>query len=124
MGKVQSLEARRHTVVEEMLALRSLHPGSVNEQFVKGRRDGKAVVRGPYPVLCWREGKKVFSQRLRTDLEVRNAHRDTKNFRRFRELCKELEELTRELGKAQRESETEMEALKKKPKSPSNRTGK
>lgn len=104
--------------------MRSLHPGNINEQFVKGQRGGKAVMRGPYPVLCWRVGKKVFSQRLRSEQEIREAQRDTGNFRRFKELCKQLEDLTHELGQLEREQHTETDTVKKRRKSPSSKAKK
>lgn len=124
MPTLQSLDAQRQAIINELLAMRSLHPGNVNEQFTKGRRAGKVVTRGPYPVLCWREGKKVFSLRLRTDGEMDDARRDTDNYRRFKELCKELERLTRNLGQLEREQKTPMETVKKRPKSPSSKAKK
>ena len=124
MATIRSLDARRQSVVEELLSMRSLHPGNINEQFVKGQRGGKAVMRGPYPVLCWRVGKKVFSQRLRSEQEIREAQRDTGNFRRFKELCKQLEDMTLELGKLEREQKSAVETVKKTRKSPSNKARK
>ena len=113
MPTMRTLEKRRQSVVDELLAIRSLHPGNVNEQFVKGQRAGKEVIRGPYPVLCWRVGKKVFSQRLHSEQEVEVAQRDTENFRRFKKLCKCFEEITRELGQLEREQRAGIEAVKK-----------
>jgi hypothetical protein len=101
--------------------MRSLHPGNINEQFVKGRRDGKVVTRGPYPVLCWRVGKRVYSLRLRSEQEIQEAQHDTENFRRFKELCKELEDLTLELGKLERDQHSQLETVKKTRKSPSSK---
>lgn len=124
MATVRSLDTRRQAVVDELLSMRSLHPGNINEQFVKGQRAGKVVMRGPYPVLCWRVGKKVFSQRLRSEQEIQDAQRDTENFRRFKELCKQLEDMTRELGQLEREQEAEIEAVKKRRKSPSRKAKK
>ena len=124
MSTVSSLDARRQSIVDELVSMRSLHPGNINEQFVKGQRDGKVVTRGPYPVLCWRVGKKVCSLRLRSDQEIQDARQDTENFRRFKELCKELEDLTLELGQLERDQHSELETVKKKRKSPSSKAKK
>jgi len=113
MHGIASLQTRREEVAQELLAMRSMHPGSINEQYVKGKRAGKTVTRGPYPVLCWREGKKVVSKRLTSAEELEQARQDVANYRRFRELCKELEALTRRLGELMREAGASEEALKK-----------
>ena len=118
MDTIASLQARRQSITDELLLMRSLHPGNVNEQFVKGRRAGKPVTRGPYPVLCWREGKKVFSQRLTSDEQRQQAQQDTDNYRRFKALCKKFESLTHQLGELERNETAADEALKKGLKSP------
>lgn len=124
MTSTSSLQTRRREIAEELLALRSMRPGNINEQYVRGKCAGKPVVRGPYPVLCWREGKKVLSERLTGEEELERARRDVANHKRFKELCKELEALTERLGELERETPGAKETLKKTPKSPSRRTRK
>ena len=121
---IRAIETRRIAILKEMATIRSLHPGSINEQCLKGTKAGKPVVRGPYPVLCWREGKRVFSKRLSASDELKRARQDIANHTRFRSLCKEFEVMTGQLGELEREQEADMEALKKGLKSRSNRTGK
>jgi len=124
MHSISSLQKRRVAIAQELLAIRSLHPGNINEQYVRATRDGKPVTRGPYPVLCWREGKKVLSERLSTPEQVAQAQQDVSNHKRFKNLCREFESLTRQLGKAQRQEAASQEAVKKGLKSRSNKAGK
>ena len=123
MTSTSSLQARRREIAGELLALRSIHPGNINEQYVRGKCAGKPIMRGPYPVLCWREGKKVLSERLTSEEELERARQDVANHKRFKELCKEFEALTQRLGELERKETTE-ETLKKKSKSSSRRTRK
>jgi hypothetical protein len=124
MTSTSSLQTRRREIAEELLALRSLRPGNINEQYVRGKCAGKPVMRGPYPVLCWRKGKKVLSERLTSEEEIEGARQDVANHKRFKELCKELEALTQRLGELERETTDVKETLKKKPKLPSRKTRK
>ena len=98
MKKIHEIEKRRQLIAEELLRIRTMRPGNINEQVVRAIKDGKAVLRGPYPVLCWREGKKVFSERLTTKQARQWAQEDIANYKHFNELCKEFEGLTRQLG--------------------------
>ena len=113
MDSISAVQTRRREIAEELLAMRSLRRGSINEQYVKGQRSGKTVTRGPYPVLCWREGRKVFSERLTTAEEVEHARQDVANHKRFGELCREFEVLTRRLGELERAENAAEVALKK-----------
>ena len=113
MHSIASLQARREEIAQELLAMHSMRRGSINEQYVKGKRAGKTVTRGPYPVLCWREGKKVVSERLSSPEQLEQARQDVANYKRFKELCKELEALTRRLGELMQETDAAAEALKK-----------
>ena len=121
---ITGIEQRRLAILKEMARMRSMRPGNINQQRVKGTKAGKPVVRGPYPVLCWREGKRVLSERLTSPDELKRAREDIANRRRFRELCKEFEQLTRQLGELERAQAADVEALRKGLKSRSNRTRK
>ena len=113
MRNISSMEKRRTAIAQELLAIRSLRPGNINEQYVRATRAGEPVTRGPYPVLCWREGKKVLSERLSTPEQVAQAQQDVSNHKRFRNLCREFESLTRQLGEAERQETASEEAVKK-----------
>ena len=124
MRSISSLQTRRRAIAQELLAIGSIRPGNINEQYVRGMRAGKPVTRGPYPVRCWREGEKVLSERLTTPEQLEQAQQDIANHRRFKELCREFEELTRQLGEVERAEATALEAAKKGLKSRSSRAGK
>ena len=124
MDSISSVQTRRRRIAEELLAMRSMRRGSINEQYAKGKRAGKAVTRGPYPVLCWREGKRVLSERLSTAEELEHARQDVANHKRFKQLCKEFEALTRRLGELERQQVSRDEVVKKGLKSRSNKAGK
>ena len=88
-----------------MGGIRSMRRGSINEQFLKVRHKGKKepVLRGPYYVFSRHEkGKGTNSYRLTSPEEVDQACRDIETHKRFRELCREYETLTEELGRQER----------------------
>ncbi len=113
MHSISSMQKRRAAIAQELLAIGSLHPGNINEQYVRATRNGRPVTRGPYPVLCWREGKKVLSERLSTPEQVSQAQQDVFNHKRFKSLCREFESLTRQLGEAERQEAASNEAVKR-----------
>ena len=125
MKTIQEIEAGRNRILEEMRAIRSLRRGSVNEQYFKKQRTDKAqsVMLGPYYVFTRREGGRTKSYRLRKGQELEQAQQDVAAHKKFKELCREYEELTERLGEAL--SSQDMEgAEKKRLKSPSSRTKK
>ena len=124
MCSISSMQKRRAAITQELLAIRSLRPGNINEQYVRAMRAGEPVSRGPYPVLCWREGKKVLSERLSTPEQLAQAQQDVANHKHFKNLCKEFESLTRQLGEAERQEAASEEAVKKGLKSRSRKTPK
>jgi len=124
MDSISSMQKRREAIAQELLAIRSLRPGNINEQYVQATRAGEPVTRGPYPVLCWREGKKVLSERLSTPEQLAQAQQDVANHKRFKSLCREFESLTRQLGEVARAHVSQQEAVKKGLKSRSKKTQK
>jgi len=104
MGTSETLEARREKIIREMLSIRSMRKGTINEQYLKVRRVGRkeAVECGPYYVLSRREGNKTVSQRLTTVGELEQARRDVAEHQKFVALCKEYEEVTEKLGEMER----------------------
>jgi hypothetical protein len=126
MNTIDQLENQREAVVRELLAIRSLRKGNVNEQWFPVMRDGKKTqeMRGPYYLHSYKEADKTVSERLKNAQAVEQARCDADNYRRFKALCNQLEELTRQLGELERHAQAEGEQLKKKPRSPSSKARK
>jgi len=126
MTQIQELESRRKEVVQELSDIHSLRKGNLNEQWFPIVRNGKQTkdLRGPYFVWSYKVGKKTVSVRLKDEQAIARARQDAVNYRRFKELCGELELVIAELGEAQRQVAASEEALKKKLKSPSSKTKK
>lgn len=106
MKTSETLEARREKIIREMLSIRSMRKGTINEQYLKVRLVGRkeAVERGPYYVLSRREGNKTVSQRLTTAEKLEQARRDVAEHQKFVALCKEYQEVTEKLGEMERGS--------------------
>lgn len=100
MDQIQELEARRQEILQELAGIRALRKGSLNEQWFPVVRDGKKTneLRGPYYVWTYKMGKKTVSERLKEEEAVALAREHAANYRRFKELCTELEGLIVELG--------------------------
>ena len=99
MKAVAEIEGRRRAILQELAGMRSLRRGTLNEQYFQVRRRGglEPVRRGPYYVLSRREGKRTVSRRVRR-AEVERTRAEIAAQHRFRELCREYEELTERLG--------------------------
>lgn len=126
MDRLRQIEMQRKNIMEELLALRSLRKGNVNEQWFPVVRGGKRTkeLRGPYYVHSYKVGSKTVSERLKDEAAVKLARADADNYRRFKTLCGELEELTQQLGELERQGQADEERLKKGLKSPSSRAKK
>ena len=106
MDSIQMVEASRDQVLEELKAMHSLRRGTINEQFLKGKKGGETIVRGPYYVLSRREGDKTVSRRLTPGEDLEQARKDVAEHKRFLGLCQELERLTERLGELTRLEQT------------------
>ncbi len=126
MSRVQQLEMRRKEVLRELEAIRSLRKGNLNEQWFPVVREGRKTkeLRGPYFVWSRKVGKKTVSERLKNELQIAVARQDAANYRKFKQLCGELEKVIKEFGEAERQTAGSEETLKKGLKSRSNRAGK
>lgn len=124
MTSIQELEARREAILTEMRSLRSLRRGTLNEQYLKVRHQGKAepVLRGPYYVFSRRGEGKTVGYRLTTPQAVAEARADIAAHKRFLALCQEFVAVTEELGELVRQAPAERTAEKKRRRSPSNKT--
>jgi len=120
------LEAQRETLLSQMRLIRSMKRGTLSirpeKVFLKGRKE--PVLRGPYPLLVRREGKRTVGRRLRSVDEVAQAREDIAAYERFMALCKEFVELTERLSEVERATAAQTGTLKKTPKSPWKRTRK
>lgn len=103
MDTVQGLERRRNEVLQQMLAIRSMRRGTVNEQYLhvphKGQSDPARC--GPYYVFSRKEGGRTVSQRLPA-AQVQQARDDVAAHRHFVEFCQEFERLTEQLAQVER----------------------
>mgnify|MGYP006863451817 CR=1 FL=1 len=115
MNEQQQIEARRRRIVEKMLAMRSMRKGTVNEQWFPVVRGGKKTdeLRGPYFVITYKVGNRTVSERLKSEAQVVRARAQTDDYRHFRALCTELEELTVQLGELGPQEQGDGERLKK-----------
>jgi len=126
MKTVQSLQALRRRAIEELVSMHSLRKGCLTEQWVPVVRDGIQTkeLRGPYYVWTCKAGNKTVSKRITGEAEIEQARQDALNYRRFRQLCQELEELTHDLGVVERAEPTRDETVKKKSRRRSKQTRK
>jgi hypothetical protein len=104
MPKMEGVLARREAITKEMLSIRSMRRGTINEQYLKVGRVGERepALRGPYYVFSRRMGDKTVSERLRVGEELEKARHDIGAHKRFVALCKEFEELTEQLMEMER----------------------
>jgi hypothetical protein len=112
---IAALERRREQVLEAMRSIRTMRPGAVSEQYLKVKHKGEkdAVPRGPYYLWQYYENGKPVRLRLTSAHEVARARQEVAQYKRFGELCKEFEELTRRLGELECEQAASEEAKKK-----------
>ena len=103
MQGIQEVEARRQALVKEMLSIRSMRRGTINEQYFKVKRK-KESLRGPYYVISRRQGGKTVSMRVTSAKQLEQAKKDVAAHRRFVQLCKEFETLTERLGELERQT--------------------
>jgi hypothetical protein len=123
MPKIEAVLARREAIAKEMLTIRAMRRGTINEQYLKVAQVGQKepALRGPYYVFSRRAGDKTVSERLSAE-ELEKAREEIGAHKRFVALCKEFEELTEQLTKIERGA---VAAAEKKPRrSSSSRTRK
>ena len=123
MDTIKEIEARREAILEEMRSIRSMERGTISGHYVPVKHKDKKepVLRGPYYVISRRGDKKTEGYHLKTAQDLERARRDVDAHKRFRELCREYEELTDRLGRLERELD-EGSREKKLRRSPSKKT--
>lgn len=104
MKTIKEIEDRREQILEEMRAIRSMERGTINEHYVPVKHKGQkeAVRKGPYFVISRREQNKTAGRHLNTKRDLERARRDVEAHQKFKELCREYEALTEELGRMER----------------------
>jgi hypothetical protein len=104
MDTVRQLEQRRERILEQLRQIRSMRRGTINQQYLKVPHKGVAqpVRCGPYYVLSRHLGGKTVSQRLTSGEQVEQARSDVAGYQRFAALCREYEQVTEQLGQAER----------------------
>ena len=103
MDTVEQVEQRREALLREMGAIRSMQRGTINEQYLRVPRKGRAPGRrGPYYVLSRSEGGKTVSRRLTSPQQVAQAKADVAARQQFVAFCQEYERLTEQLGQLER----------------------
>lgn len=125
----KTLLERQDTITQELSQIRFMQKGTISHQRVPSERRGApaGAMRGPYPVLTWKEKGKTRSLRLKNNDEVTWAQQALNNHRRFVALCREYEELGERIACELRQSPTETsmaERIKKGLKSRSRKAGK
>jgi len=122
MEKIELVLARRAEIAQEMLAIRAMRKGTINEQFLQVPRVGQAPAeRGPYYVISRRQGGKTVSKRLKPGAELEQARAEVAAYARFAALCQEFEQLTEQLAELDRGAAS---VEKKTPKRSSSKTKK
>lgn len=125
MKSIEEINTERQAILKGMADINWMKRGTINEQFLKVKIKEKTepVSRGPYYVFSRREGNKTASKRLKTGEELDWMRKGVEEYGKFKQLCRQFEELTEQLGEALRSQGTEG-VEKKRLKSRSSRTRK
>jgi hypothetical protein len=104
MKTIREIEKRREAILGQMREIRSMERGTINQHFVPVEKKGREGPerKGPYYVISRREGGRTKGYHLGTAEELARARRDVEAHLRFRDLCREYEELTEGLGRLER----------------------
>lgn len=87
------LYLQRKALLEQMDQIQTMVPGTLSEQYITRKRDGKPVRFGPYYKLqLWCQGKNLT--RYVTAEQVPDLRVAIANHQRFEDLCQQFVELT------------------------------
>jgi hypothetical protein len=103
MSKSEPLSNLWNDVVGKIRDLEGvIRPGSVCAQSVKYRaKDGTRKEHGPYPILTFKEKGKTRTMRLESPEQEEIVRKQIANFRRLKQLVKQLVEIGREMADAE-----------------------
>ena len=109
------LEQQRQGILKKMGALRTMRRGTVSEQFLAVPHKGQAqpVLRGPYYLWQYWEHGVPKRQRLHGASEVKAAREEVAAHKEFERLCDQYVCTAEALAKAEGETVTLEEAVKK-----------
>jgi hypothetical protein len=126
MDTLSELQQQRKHLMQQMMEITCVRKGTISEQYVPARKDGKATERllGPYWVVSTKKNGKTISERLKTQQDVEQAREEISNHKRLSELFHQFEEFTERMSALLREASVSEEALKKGLKSKSKKTRK
>lgn len=126
MDTLIQLQQQRKHLIQQMMEITCLRKGTINEQYVPARKDGKATDRllGPYWVVSTKKDGKTVSERLKTQQDLEQAREEISNHKRLSQLFHEFEEITERMSVLLRQASASEEALKKGLKSKSKKTRK
>jgi hypothetical protein len=107
----QTMLERQESLLRELSQIHFMQKGTISHQRVPRSAKGTATkaMRGPYPILTWKQQGKTRSLRLRNEGEVAWAEQAVENHRRFVALCREYEELGEQLAQELRLSPNDPE---------------
>lgn len=105
-----ALLRQRSLLLDQMSALDRMERGRLFEQFIKGQKDGKPALWGPYYVLQRRVGQEVRKERVPAG-RLSAVRDDIQKHEQFLALADRYAQLTEEMARLQ-DADPE---LKKKP---------
>jgi len=117
----KTLNPRQNQILVELSQIPMMKKGSITQQCMKIQHPSKGeTVRGPYPLLTWKEAGQTRSLRLKTKEELAWAEQAISNYKRFAALCQEYEHLAelRAFDERQMPGSASLKAQKKTRKSP------
>jgi hypothetical protein len=99
MEELERLEQRQQAILEEMSKINTMCPGSVAQQYLKGKKKGQSepVLRGPYWIHTRRVKGKSVSVRLQGE-EATRVQQLVDNYHRFQELVREYASIGEEIA--------------------------
>lgn len=97
---MSTINQRQRDIMNQLKQIRIMKKGSVTFQRYPVHHEAQAAgrMRGPYPVLTWKEEGRTKSIRLKTPGEVAWAQDAVENHKRFTALCHEYERLAEQLA--------------------------
>lgn len=100
MNTIEQIEAKRQAIIEQMAQIKWMKRGTINKQFlpVKSKRRNETVLRGPYYVFSRQEGDRTKSKRLKAGEELEWARQGVEEYKKFKNLGRQFEELSEQLG--------------------------
>ena len=115
MNTLEQIQQQRVEFVNQMLQITSACAGSISEQYLSARKNGKPTSEkvGPYYVLTAKKHGRTVSKRLKGEHTLEQTQLAIDNHNKLRCLMKEFEELTLKMGEITQQQSVSEEAQKK-----------